>query len=77
MPYRVVLTADAANDFRRLDGSLKETGCPDGLDERISLCGLVVLANKTGLNLTGYYKLYVAKKSIRIWMSIERRLDAF
>ena len=66
MPYRVVLTADAANDFRRLDGSLKEQVARQLKKLENSPHLGEHLGRKAGLNLTGYYKLYVAKKSIRI-----------
>lgn len=65
MPYRVVLTADAANDFRRLDGSLKEQVARQLKKLENSPHLGEHLGRKAGLNLTGYYKLYVAKKSIR------------
>ena len=66
MQYNVVLTAAAADDFRQLDGSLKEPVAKQlrkletapGLGEQ--------LGNRAGLDLTGYYKLYAAKRSIRI-----------
>lgn len=66
MPYRVVLTADAANDFRKLDGSLKEQVVRQLKKLETSPHLGEHLGRKAGLNLTGYYKLYVAKKSIRI-----------
>ena len=66
MRYNVTLTADAADDFRHLDGSrkiavakqLRKLGTAPLLGEH--------LGNRAGLNLTGYYKLYAAQKSIRI-----------
>ena len=66
MPYKVVLTADAAQDFRSLDKSvkdqvarqLKKLGTSPELGEH--------LGRKAGLDLTGYYKLYAARKAIRI-----------
>lgn len=66
MPYRVVLTADAANDFRKLDGSLKEQVARQLKKLETSPHLGEHLGRKAGLNLTGYYKLYAAKKSIRI-----------
>ncbi len=66
MPYSVVLTAAAAEDFRQLDGSLKEPVAKQlrklETDPRLG----EHLGNRAGLDLTGYYKLYAAKKSIRI-----------
>lgn len=66
MPDSVVLTAAAAEDFRQLDGSLKEPVAKQlrklETDPRLG----EHLGNRAGLDLTGYYKLYAAKKSIRI-----------
>ena len=61
MPYRVVLTADAANDFRRLDGSLKEQVARQLKKLENSPHLGEHLGRKAGLNLTGYYKLYVPR----------------
>jgi mRNA interferase RelE/StbE len=64
--YRVVLTAAAAEDFRQLDGSLKEPVAKQLRTlETVPRLG-EHLGNRAGLDLTGYYKLYAAKKSIRI-----------
>ena len=66
MPYRVTLTADAADDFRHLDGSLRKPVAKQLKKlETAPLLG-EHLGNKAGLNLTGYYKLYSAKKGARI-----------
>lgn len=66
MPYSVVLTAAAAEDFRQLDGSLKEPVAKQ-LRKLESAPRLGEhLGNRAGLDLTGYYKLYASKKSIRI-----------
>lgn len=66
MPYRVTLTADAANNFRGLDGSLKQPVAKQLKKlETAPLLG-EHLGNKSGLDLTGYYKLYAAKKAVRI-----------
>ena len=61
-----MLTADAANDFRRLDSYLKEQVARQLKKLENSPHLGEHLGRKAGLNLTGYYKLYVAKKSIRI-----------
>jgi len=66
LPYRVTLTADAADDFRRLDGSLKQPVARQLRKLETSPLLGEHLGNKAGLDLTGYYKLYAAKKSIRI-----------
>ncbi|MDR4464631.1 MAG: type II toxin-antitoxin system RelE/ParE family toxin [Nitrospira sp.] len=66
MWYSVVLTVAAAEDFRRLDGSLKEPVAKQ-LRKLATAPRLGEhLGNRAGLDLTGYYKLYAAKKSIRI-----------
>ena len=66
MRYSVVLTAGAAEDFRQLDGSLKEPVAKQLRKLETSPRLGEHLGNRTGLDLTGYYKLYAAKKSIRI-----------
>jgi mRNA interferase RelE/StbE len=66
LQYNVVLTTQAAEDFRQLDGSLKEPVAKQ-LKKLESAPQLGEhLGNRGGLDLTGYYKLYAAKKSIRI-----------
>jgi len=64
--YSVVLTVEAAEDFRRLDGSLKEPVAKQLKKLETSPRFGEHLGNRAGLDLTGYYKLYAAKKSIRI-----------
>ncbi|MGE3154802.1 MAG: type II toxin-antitoxin system RelE/ParE family toxin [Nitrospiraceae bacterium] len=66
MRYSVVLTDAAADDFRRLDGSLKEPIAKQLRKlENAPRLG-EHLGNRAGFDLTGYYKLYAAKKAIRI-----------
>lgn len=66
MPYKVVLTAQATQDFRILDGSVKEQVARQLRKlETAPLLG-EHLGNRGGLDLTGYYKLYAARKAIRI-----------
>ena len=66
MPYKVVLTAQAARDFRNLDGSVKEQVARQLRElETTPLLG-EHLGNRGGLDLTGYYKLDAARKAIRI-----------
>jgi mRNA interferase RelE/StbE len=64
--YNVVLTAAAAEDFRRLDGSLKEPVAKQLRKLETAPRLGEHLGNRAGLDLTGYYKLYAAKKAIRI-----------
>ena len=66
MPYRVTLTAEAADDFRHLDGSLKKPVAKQLKKLETSPLLGEHLGKRAGLNLTGYYKLYAAQKSIRI-----------
>lgn len=66
MPYSVVLTAAAAEDFRRLDGSLKAPVAKQLRKLETAPRLGEHLGNRAGLDLTGYYKLYAAQKSIRI-----------
>ncbi len=66
MRYSVVLTAAAAEDFRQLDGSLKEPVAKQLRKLETSPRLGEHLGNRAGLDLTGYYKLYAAKKSICI-----------
>ncbi|MBX3303286.1 MAG: type II toxin-antitoxin system RelE/ParE family toxin [Nitrospira sp.] len=66
MRYSVTLTADAADDFRRLDGSLKQPVAKQLKKLETSPLLGEHLGNKADLDLTGYYKLYVARENIRI-----------
>lgn len=66
MLYKVILTKDAANDFRHLDGSVKQQVAKQLKKlERSPYLG-DPLGNVRGFNLTGFYKIYAVKKSIRI-----------
>jgi mRNA interferase RelE/StbE len=66
LPFRVTLTAKAADDFRHLDGSLRNPVAKQLKKlETLPFLG-EHLGNRAGLDLTGYYKLYAAKKGIRI-----------
>ncbi|MDA8101198.1 MAG: type II toxin-antitoxin system RelE/ParE family toxin [Nitrospiraceae bacterium] len=66
MRYKVVLTADAANDFRRLDGSVqKQVARQLKKLEEFPHAGRP-LGNRAGFDLAGYFKLYAVNKSIRI-----------
>lgn len=75
MPYRVSLTEEAAHDFAQLDGSLK-TPVAYQLKtlERAPLLGKP-LGKKAGLDLTGHYTLYAARRTVRIiYRIIEREV---
>jgi len=66
LPYRVVLTADAARDFRALDKSVKDQVVRQLRKLETSPQLGEHLGQRGGLDLTGYYKLYAARKMIRI-----------
>jgi mRNA interferase RelE/StbE len=66
MPYKIEFLPDATKDFDRLSGSLqKQAGKKiDALSNNPFLGR--PLGNKLGIDLTGFYKLYFAKKKYRI-----------
>lgn len=66
MPYKVEFVPEALNDFDALDKSTKKQVAKkiDTLSEN-PLLGKP-LGNKFGIDLTSFYKLYVAKKKYRI-----------
>jgi mRNA interferase RelE/StbE len=66
LPYKVVLTALAAQDFRSLDGSVKEPVARQLRKLETSPHLGEHLGKRGDLDLTGYYKLYAARKAIRI-----------
>ncbi len=66
MAYKVEFHPDAEKDFEGIDGSVrKEVGKKiDSLSENPFLGK--PLGNKFGADLSGFYKLYVARKKYRI-----------
>lgn len=66
MAFKIEFLADAVKDFEALDGSVKkEVGKKvDSLAENPFLGK--PLGRKFGVDLTGFYKLYVGKKKYRI-----------
>ncbi len=66
MPCKVEFIPEAAKDFERLDGSVKKEAAKkiDALAENPFLGK--PLGNKFGIDLTGFYKLYISKKKYRI-----------
>lgn len=66
MPYKVSLTPDAARDFRNLDQSVKEQVAKQLRKLETAPQLGEHLGRRGGLDLTGYYKLYAARKAIRI-----------
>ena len=66
MVFKVFLTASAEKDFNKLDGSLKKIVLKKLIQLKNNPFMGQPLGNKTGMDLTGYYKLYVFKKKVRI-----------
>jgi mRNA interferase RelE/StbE len=66
MPWKIEFIPEAEKDFAGLDGSMKSDIARkiDDLAENPYLGK--PLGNKFGVNLTGFYKLYVGKKKYRI-----------
>ncbi len=66
MSYKVILIPEAQTDYKKLDGSIKKLVNKkiDELAEKPFLGEQ--LGNKLNINLTGFFKIYVAKKSYRI-----------
>ncbi len=72
MAYKIELIAEAEEDFSSLDKSIQKQVSKkiDALPNNPYLGE--PLGNKYGIDLTGFYKLYVAKKKYRI---VYRLLD--
>ena len=66
MNFKIQFIQEAVNDYRSLDGSIKKLVNEkiDKLKENPFLSE--ALGNKNNIDLTGYYKIYVAKKAYRI-----------
>ena len=66
MNCEIQFIQEAVNDYRSLDGSIKKLVNEkiDKLKENPFLGE--TLGNKNNIDLTGYYKIYVAKKAYRI-----------
>ncbi|MDP2267828.1 MAG: type II toxin-antitoxin system mRNA interferase toxin, RelE/StbE family [Deltaproteobacteria bacterium] len=66
MHYKVLFAEEAKADFKALDGSVKKLVAKQmkKLEESPHLGQ--PLGNMRGFDLTGYYKLYAVRKSIRI-----------
>jgi mRNA interferase RelE/StbE len=73
MAFKIEVHPEAARDFDALDGSVqKEVGRKiDALAENPFLGK--PLGNKMGLDLTGFHKLYAARKKYRIVYRLEKR----
>ena len=66
MAYNVVFTKDAENDLESLDKSIRTQVIKKAIALQENPFLGDALGNKLGLDLTGFYKLYVAKKAYRI-----------
>jgi mRNA interferase RelE/StbE len=66
MSFEIQFIQEAVNDYRSLDGSIKKlvTEKIEKLKENPFLGE--ALGNKNNIDLTGYYKIYAAKKTYRI-----------
>jgi mRNA interferase RelE/StbE len=66
MAFKIEFHPEAVKDFDRLDASVRKEVSKkiDALSEKPFLGK--PLGNKMGLDLTGFFKLYVSKKKIRI-----------
>jgi mRNA interferase RelE/StbE len=66
MSFEIQFIPEAANDYTSLDGSIKKQVNEkiDKLKENPFLGE--TLGNKNNMDLTGYYKIYAAKKAYRI-----------
>jgi mRNA interferase RelE/StbE len=76
MAYRVAFIPDAEKDFENLGGSLRKQAAKriDALADNPFLGK--PLGNKLGIDLTGFYKLYFAKKTHRIvYRLVGRHID--
>lgn len=73
MAYRVGFLPEAAREFDALDGSLRKIAAKqiDKLTERPELGK--PLGKRMGIDLTGYRKIYFAKKGYRIVYEIHRK----
>ncbi len=70
--WKVKLTQEAHEDFKRLDGSQKKAVLKQLVKlERNPAYGKP-LGKKTGIDLTGFYKLYAHNKKIRIVYTLEQ-----
>jgi len=66
MKFDVILTGESKKDFDKLDGSIKKYVLKKLILLETNPFLGKPLGNKAGIDLTGYYKLYVFKKKIRI-----------
>ena len=72
MKFKVFLIPEAEEDFKNLDESLKKLVLKKLIQLETNPFIGEALGNKAGMDLTGYYKLYVFKKKIRIVYEIKK-----
>lgn len=65
-PFEVCFKSSAWHEFKELDGSLKPLVAAQLVNIRENPLAGEPLGNKMGIDLTGYRKIYVARKKIRI-----------
>jgi mRNA interferase RelE/StbE len=71
MKFKIQLIPGAEQDFKKLDGNVKKLVLKKLIQlESNPLLG-EALGNKAGMDLTGYYKIYILKKKIRIIYEIK------
>jgi mRNA interferase RelE/StbE len=66
MSHKVVLIPEAQNDYKKLDGSIKKLVNKKILELAEKPFLGEQLGNKFNIDLTGFFKIYLAKKSYRI-----------
>jgi mRNA interferase RelE/StbE len=66
MAYKVIFTKDADSDLKNLDKSIRTQVIKKAIALQENPFIGNPLGNKFGIDLTGYYKLYIAKKAYRI-----------
>ena len=74
MKFKIQLIPEAEQDFYKLDGSVKKLVLKKLIRlESNPLLG-EALGNKAGMDLTGYYRIYIQKKKIRIIYEIKEEI---
>ena len=76
MPYRLYLTPSAKMDLQSFDKSVALEIIKKLEKLEVNPFLGKALGNKMGINLTGFYKLYVYRKKVRIVYSIPYKKEA-
>ena len=74
MKFEVKLTKESEKDFRKLDGSIKKNVLKKFIELESNPFLGKPLGNKAGIDLTGYYKLYVARKIRIVYQVVKQEL---